>query len=133
MKRLYLPFLAALILLSIPEAMNKQLRNSFSECSALLFSFLHAEEPPSQEKQAELAAYVLSQQETKKSAEKQAAELSAKLAKDVQVGKVIFRSINSWNSSLWIHLGSVDNPKNSPPIIAKKQSGTQWGFGSWRR
>lgn len=35
------------------------------------------------------------------------------------VGKVIFRTVHSWNSTVWIDIGYENNPKNGPCIIAK--------------
>lgn len=34
-------------------------------------------------------------------------------------GKVIFRTVHSWNSTVWIDIGKAHNPKNGPAIITK--------------
>ena len=37
----------------------------------------------------------------------------------ILIGRVLYRSVHAWNSSLWIDVGEEDNPQDAPPLIAK--------------
>jgi rod shape-determining protein MreC len=129
---LLLPLLAALFLLALPSELNRSLRDG----AGLLFSSFwralphsHKKEVSLQEKEA--VSHFLQEKEVQKEAQIQAAkellqQLEKAHSKEVKIAPgrlliahVIYRSIHTWNSSLWIDIGSDDNPQNGPLILAK--------------
>lgn len=61
------------------------------------------------------------QKQLKSTYQKALQRMIANLKWQVQAlsARVIFRSFDQWNSSVWINVGEADNPPDSSPIIAK--------------
>ena len=116
--KIYLPVIAAIMLLSLPPTLNLSIRDRISEFSSSLWRLVHRgnKEAPAPDKTEEIEAYLLHKKQAK---EKAALHMQALSLQGVSVATILFRSAHSWNSSLWIDIGQEDNPKEGPPIIGK--------------
>lgn len=110
-------FLIAIVLLSLPVKTNAYLQNVLSE-NSLFFSHLTSTDDEAPSDHSQIQQWLEENQLQKEQVDSVAKKV---LPDDVTyiIGKVLYRTQNSWNSSLWIDIGSDDNPANGAPIIAK--------------
>lgn len=122
------PILLVLFLLSLPVHVNLSLRNSIGNSFSSFWKLMHSMKKQSitAEKRGEIERFFAHRLAVKEEAlfhakkflqEKSFANAPSK----VLVGQVLYRSVHTWNSSLWIDLGEEDNPKGAEcaPLIAK--------------
>ncbi|MDB6082087.1 MAG: hypothetical protein JWO53_1359 [Chlamydiia bacterium] len=123
---IFFPLIAALFFLSLPVHINISLRDSAGHCFSSFWRLIHNSKKKNKvaEKRAEIEKFftnrLLVKQESLALAN---AFLEAKsfpnTPSKLLVGEVLYRSVHTWNSSLWIDLGDNDNPLEGAPLIAK--------------
>lgn len=106
----------ALLLLSLPRKTNNLLQSTCSLWLCTLFSS-NSDTPPENDFSA--INYHLAENETELLAAQHNASKIAPQHSSYMVAKVIYRTQSSWNSCLWVDVGSDDNPDSSRAIIAK--------------
>ena len=109
----FFPFIVALILLSLPVAVNKKLQELGGNALASLSSFPQQKKPPSEEV---MQLTSLKQWFQKNESERADIASFEEQKYPYLIGKVIFRSIHSWSSSVWIDVGADDNTDPEHPI-----------------
>ena len=113
---IFIPLLIAVGLLSLPKAVNSNIQKKGGDWLAALLSSCHIGKKRAlpQEEAQPLNTWFCQQAE-----ERSQVLSSQNIAYPFLVGKVIFRSVHSWSSSLWIDVGSDDNRGLPHPIVCK--------------
>lgn len=106
-------FLTGLGFLSLPLKQNVAIQNAIAEKASSLWGLFSTKTRPTDTSTHE---WIAQTEEEERQAQNRAAFLTPE-EQPYLVGKVLFRSINNYNSALWINLGSNDNA--SECIIAK--------------
>jgi rod shape-determining protein MreC len=126
-----LPLAVAFLCLSLPQEKTESLTNQLLSRLAPLWHCFHAKAESLQEMQlanhpqiSELNDWLLQQKKEELQAQAEGRRLLEKPSSVTKnrpylIGKVIFRSIHTWNSTLWINLGELHNQNQDFPIIAK--------------
>lgn len=115
-------FIVGLGLLSLPLQQNIAIRNRIGEKISSLWNLLSTKQKPTVDTSSIDTSSVNQWLQEAEQQQIYAQEQAAFFTPDNQaylIGKVLFRSINLYNSSLWIDLGSDSNSPDAIPIVAK--------------
>lgn len=125
---LLLPVLLALFFLSLPHSLNTTFRDKASLFFSSVFRLMHKSQKiePLKERREAFEAYLSGQKKLHDIYLAQGQSLVKKLAQTgtahttkLAVGHVLYRSVHTWNSSLWIDLGEDDNVLGQPALVGK--------------
>lgn len=123
---LLLPILLALIFLSLPASLNTGFRDKASLFFSSFFRLVgkSIKEEPLQEKKEAFLAFLTNQNKLQAAYAGQAKKVAKTLqpvADDAKmlIGHVLYRSVHTWNSTLWIDVGQDDNKPGSAIRIDK--------------
>ncbi len=118
---IFVPIIIAVMILSLSKEKNRELSNKVSHTAARFFSLFSSRSNQASVEEQKNSRFLTSWLQKTEEAKELYIQENGSLLKERQflVGKVIFRSLNSWNSTLWIDVGSDNNPPGASPVIAK--------------
>jgi len=113
---IFIPLLIAIGLLSLPKQLNSQIQTKGGDMLATILSYCHIAKKESPQQADILKLHGWFNRQERERTEVLASQNSSY---PFLVGKVIFRSVHSWSSSIWIDIGSNDNLGLAQPIVCK--------------